>query len=134
MEHAAEIDNIKKDLRITQDSVLLIHQDLKQMSKGIGEMAISMRTMVEVQSDMRLMNERIESRHLAQKETNNRLDLRIDSTNKAIKDKSELIGRQAQQGSVAYNILKWLGITVGALLIASVVASWLYVVALQGVK
>ncbi len=25
MEHAVEIDNIKKDLRITQDSVLLIH-------------------------------------------------------------------------------------------------------------
>jgi hypothetical protein len=69
MEHAVEIDNIKKDLRVTQDSVLLIHQDLKQMSKGISEMAVSMKIMVDVQSDMRLMTERAESRYIAQKET-----------------------------------------------------------------
>jgi len=130
MEHAVEIDNIKKDLRITQDSVLLIHQDLKQMSKGIGEMASSMKIMVEVQSDMRLMNERIESRHLAQKETNNRLDKRIDETNKTIS--TNMI--KAENGDIAYSIIKWIGIAIGSLLITSIVASWLYVVALQGVK
>jgi hypothetical protein len=134
MEHAVEIDNIKKDLRVTQDSVLLIHQDLKQMSKGISEMAVSMKIMVDVQSDMRLMTERAESRYLAQKETNNRLEARIDITNSAIEDKSELIGKQAQQGSVAYNIIKWVGITIGSLLLTSVVGSWLYVVAMQGGK
>ena len=130
MEHAEEIDNIKKDLRITQDSVLLIHQDLKQMSKGIGEMASSMKIMVEVQSDMRLMNERIESRHLNQKDTNSRLDKRIDETNKTISTNMS----KAENGDIAYSIIKWLGITVGGLLVASLVASWLYVVALQGVK
>jgi regulator of replication initiation timing len=130
MEHAVEIDNIKKDLRITQDSVLLIHQDLKQMSKGIGEMASSMKIMVEVQSDMRLMNERIESRHLAQKDTNNRLDKRIDETNKTISTNMS----KAENGDIAYSIIKWIGIAIGSLLIASIVASWLYVVALQGVK
>ncbi len=134
MEHAVEIDNIKKDLRVTQDSVLLIHQDLKAMSKGISEMASSMKIMVEVQSDMRLMNERAESRYLAQKETNNRLDMRIDLTNSAIKDKSDLIGKQAQQGSIAYTIIKWMGITIGSLLLTSVVGSWLYVIAIQGGK
>ena len=134
MEHAVEIDNIKKDLRVTQDAVLLIHQDLKQMSHGITEMASSMKIMVEVQSDMRLMNERAESRYLAQKETNSRLDLRIDATNKTIKDKSELVEKQANQGSVAYAIIKWTGITIGSILLASVVGSWLYIIALQGVK
>jgi|688.fasta_scaffold841681_2 hypothetical protein len=134
MEHAVEIDNIKKDLRVTQDSVLLIHQDLKQMSKGISEMAVSMKIMVDVQSDMRLMTERAESRYIAQKETNNKLDMRIDAVNSAIEDKSELIGKQAQQGSVAYNIIKWIGITIGSLLLTSVVGSWLYVVAMQGGK
>jgi hypothetical protein len=134
MEHAVEIDNIKKDLRVTQDSVLLIHQDLKQMSKGISEMAISMKIMVDVQSDMRLMTERAESRYIAQKETNNKLDMRIDAVNSAIEDKSELIGKQASQGSVAYNIIKWIGITIGSILLASVVGSWLYVVAMQGGK
>jgi hypothetical protein len=134
MEHAVEIDNIKKDLRVTQDSVLLIHQDLKQMSKGISEMAVSMKIMVDVQSDMRLMTERAESRYIAQKETNNKLDMRIDAVNSAIEDKSELIGKQASQGSVAYNIIKWIGITIGSILLASVVGSWLYVVAMQGGK
>jgi len=134
MEHAVEIDNIKKDLRVTQDSVLLIHQDLKQMSKGISEMAVSMKIMVEVQSDMRLMNERAESRYLAQKETNSRLDLRIDVANKTIKDKSELVEKQAQQGSIAYAIIKWTGGVIGGILLASAIGSWLYVIALQGVK
>jgi hypothetical protein len=134
MEHAVEIDNIKKDLRVTQDAVLLIHQDLKQMSSGITEMASSMKIMVEVQSDMRLMNERAESRYLAQKGVNDLLHLRIDATNKVVSDKSELIGKQASQGSVAYNIIKWIGITIGSILLASVVGSWLYVIALQGVK
>jgi len=134
MEHAVEIDNIKKDLRVTQDSVLLIHKDLQRMSDGITEMASAMKIMVDVQSDMRLMNERIESRHIAQRETNNRLDVRIDATNKVIKDKLELVEKQANQGSVAYNIIKWIGITIGSLLLTSVVGSWLYIIALQGVK
>jgi hypothetical protein len=130
MEHAVEIDNIKKDLRVTQDSVLLIHQDLKQMSKGISEMAVSMKIMVDVQSDMKLMNERAESRYLAQKDTNNKLDKRIDETNKTI---STNMGK-AENGDIAYSIIKWFGITVGGLLVTSLIASWLYVVALQGVK
>jgi hypothetical protein len=134
MEHAVEIDNIKKDLRVTQDAVLLIHQDLKQMSSGITEMASSMKIMVEVQSDMRLMNERAESRYLAQKATNTRIDARIDMTNKEIKDKSETIEKQAEHGDIAYNIIKWTGGIIGGLLLASVVGSWLYIVALQGVK
>ena len=134
MEHAMEIDNIKKDLRITQDSVLLIHQDHKQMTKGISEMASSMKIMVDVQSDMRLMNERAEARHQAQKETNARIDLRIDATNKVIKDKSELIEKQAEHGDIAYSILKWSGTIVGGIILTSAVGSWLYVVALQGIK
>jgi tetrahydromethanopterin S-methyltransferase subunit F len=60
--------------------------------------------------------------------------MRIDAVNSAIEDKSELIGKQAQQGSVAYNIIKWIGITIGSLLLTSVVGSWLYVVAMQGGK
>ena len=134
MEHAVEIDNIKKDLRVTQDSVLLIHQDLKQMSRGITEMAVSMKVMVDVQSDMRLMQERIESRHLAQKATNERLDARIDTTNKAIKDKSEIVGKQAERGDVAYSILRWAGMIIGGIILTSLVGSWLYVIALQGAK
>lgn len=98
MEHATEIEGIKKELRTTQDSVLLIHQDLKQMSRGIIEMSASMKIMVEVQSDMRLMNERAESRYLAQKSTNERLDLRIDKTEKTIQDKSELVEKRAERG------------------------------------
>ena len=134
MEHAVEIDNIKKDLRITQDSVLLIHQDLKQMSKGIGEMALSMKIMVDVQSDMRLMNERAESRYQAQKATNARIDARVDMTNKEIKDKSETIEKQAEHGDIAYSVLKWIGGIIGGLILTSTVGSWLYVIALQGVK
>ena len=134
MEHAVEIDNIKKDLRVTQDAVLLIHKDLQLMSSGITEMASSMKIMVEVQSDMRLMNERSESRYLAQKSTNELLHLRIDATNKVIKDKSETVEKQAERGDIAYSIVKWVGITIGGILLTSAVGSWLYVIALRGVS
>jgi hypothetical protein len=134
MEHATEIEGIKKELRTTQDSVLLIHQDLKQMSRGITEMSASMKIMVEVQSDMRLINERIESRHLAQKATNERLDGRIDATNKTIKDKSEVIENQARNGNAAYTALKWIAGILGTLLITSAFGSWLYVLSIQGVN
>jgi hypothetical protein len=134
MEHAMEIDNIKKDLRVTQDSVLLIHQDLKQMSRGITEMASSMKVMVDVQSDMRLMNERAESRYLAQKATNERLDLRIDKTDKVINDKSELIEKQAEHGDIAYSILKWTGGIIGSAMLVAALGSWAYVLTLQGIK
>jgi hypothetical protein len=134
MEHAVEIENIKKDLRVAQDSVLLIHQDLKQMSRGITEMASSMKVMVEVQSDMRLMNDRAESRYLTQKVTNERLDLRIDATNKTIKDKSDVIETQARNGDAAYTALKWIAGILGTLLITSAFGSWLYVLSIQGVN
>lgn len=134
MEHAIEIDNIKKDLRITQDSVLLIHQDLKQMSTGISEMALSMKVMVEVQSDMRLMNERAESRYLAQKATNERIDARIDTSNKRIEVKAELIESKAEHGDIAYSILKWVGGIIGTLIVGAAFTSWVYVLSLKGVN
>lgn len=129
MEHTAEIEVIKKELRTTQDSVLLIHSDLKQMSGGIAEMASSMKIMVEVQSDLRLMNERIESRHLAQKEINSLIHARIDATNKILKDKSEVVEKEARNGQFAYDVIKWIGITVGGILTASAVGAWLWVIA-----
>lgn len=134
MEHAVEIDNIKKDLRVTQDSVLLIHQDLKQMSRGITEMATSMKVMVDVQSDMRIMNERAEARHQAQKTANDLLHVRIDATNKVIQDKSEIIEKQARNGETAYGILKWAGGIIGGAMLLAALGSWVYVLALQGVK
>lgn len=133
-QHAVEIDNLKKDLRVTQDSVLLIHQDLKTMSKGISEMASSMKIMVDVQSDMRLMNERIESRHMAQKDINKLTKEDIDNINNRISTKCSIVEEQARDGKVAYNILKWIGITFGTLICGSLFGTWLYVVALQGVK
>jgi len=133
-QHAVEIDNLKKDLRVTQDSVLLIHQDLKTMSKGITEMASSMKIMVDVQSDMRLMNERIETRHVAQREINKLNKEDIDTINTRISTKCSVVEAQARDGKIAYNILKWIGITFGILICGSLFGTWLYVVALQGVK
>lgn len=127
MEHSTEIDNIKKDLRVTQDSVLLIHQDLKTMSMGIAEMASSMKIMVDVQSDMRIMNERIESRHNTQKETNARLDIRIDD----VHTKIESVETQARNGNTAYSVIKWIGITFGTIACGSLFGSWLYVLSQQ---
>lgn len=132
MEHAVEIDNIKKDLRVTQDSVLLIHQDLKTMSKGISEMASSMKIMVDVQSDMRLMNERIESRHTAQKEVNKDIYSEIAIINTTVTGKCAVVEAQARNGNVAYNVMKWIAITFGTLLCGSLFASWVYIMTLQG--
>lgn len=129
MEHKEEIEVIKKELRTTQDSVLLIHNDLKQMSRGISEMATAMKVMVEVQSDIRIMNERAESRHNAQKDVNSLLHSRIDSVNKVVKDKSMIVEKEARNGQLAYDVIKWAGLTIGGLLVTSAVGAWLWVVA-----
>jgi len=126
MVEVEEIDNIKKELRVTQDSVLLIHNDLKQMGTGINELASSMKIMVAVQSDMRLMNERIETRYLAQKDVNNVLHKRIDTTNATIKDKSMVIEAQAARGSSAYTFIMWLGGIIGTLMVGTAFTVFLW--------
>jgi hypothetical protein len=126
MDDATEIDTLKKELRNTQDSVLLIHSDLKQMSSGIGEMAASMKVMVQVQSDMRLMNERIETRHQAQKEINSLLHARIDATNSGIKDKSKILEEQASKGNSAYTFLMWVGGVIGTLIVGTAFTVFLW--------
>jgi hypothetical protein len=126
MEHAIEIDNIKKDLRVTQDSVLLIHQDLKSMSKGISEMATSMKIMVDVQSDMRLMSERIESRHMSQKETNSLLHSRIDATRD--------IDKKANNGNTAYLFLVWTGKILGTSLLLTAAGLFIWAIQIKGVN
>lgn len=86
MEHAIEIDNIKKDLRVTQDSVLLIHQDLKQMSKGITEMASSMKIMADIQINQKVMEERCDSRWTECKNNLKIAHSRIDDRDNDIED------------------------------------------------
>jgi GTP cyclohydrolase III len=71
-------EKIEAEARVTQDSVLLIHNDLKTMSAALTKMANAVDIMANIQTDMRVMEERIESRHATQKSTNDRLDDRLD--------------------------------------------------------
>jgi hypothetical protein len=80
------------------------------------------------------MNDRAESRYLTQKVTNERLDLRVDKTEKLIKDKAEGIERQAEHGDIAYSIIKWVGGIIGGAMLLAALGSWAYVLTLQGVK
>jgi len=87
------LDKVEKELRSTQDNVLLIHKDLQVISSSLVDMATAMKAMAEMQSDMKVFEERMETRSKDNKEAHtllhNRIDtcyLRIDNHHKVIEE------------------------------------------------
>ena len=62
------LDNLEEGLRKTQDSMLLMSKDIHSMNLSITSIASSMETLVKVQQDMKVMEERVEIRHREYKE------------------------------------------------------------------
>jgi len=135
-ENTERIDRLEKEVRVTQDSVLLIHKDLQQMSMAMTKMANSVEIMATLQTNQKVMEERCETRHTQLKEADKLLHSRIDACNldiKILNTKDESVAKEASKGSQAFTILVWVGGIFGSLLITTAFGIMLWAIKSGGV-
>jgi hypothetical protein len=104
------------------------HTDLKYIGKSVDKMANAMESLVTMQSDIRIMEERAETRYVAQKLANDLLHTRIDHTNKNV---SELVPKVAKACTL-YNIFVTIGKTVVAALATTLIGLIIWTIKAQG--
>jgi hypothetical protein len=104
------------------------HSDLKYIGRSVDKMATAMESLASMQSDFRVMDERAETRHSAQKVANDLLHSRIDHCSERAKG----IELDAYKGSVAHKILLGIGKTLGALAITTVFGLIIWALKAQG--
>jgi len=134
-ENTERIDKLEKEVRVTQDSVLLIHKDLQQMSIAMTKMATSMEVMATLQTNQKVMEERCETRHAQLKEADKVLHARIDMCNvdiKAANTKDEGVAKEASKGSQAFTILVWAGGILGSLMITTAFGIFIWAIQQKG--
>lgn len=123
------IEKLEKEIRVTQDSVLLIHKDLQQMNQAMTKMANSVEILASIQTNQKVMEERCETRHNQIKDNLKLLQSRVDK----VEEKDEEVARKADKGNTAYTIMVWAGGILGSLMLTSVFGIWLWVIAIKGV-
>lgn len=134
-ENTERIDKLEKEVRTTQDSVLLIHKDLQQISSAMTDLASSVKLMATIQTNQKVMEERCETRHSQLKEADKVLHARIDACNMAIKEsntKDEKVAEKASNGQTAFTILVWAGGILGTLVLTTAFGLFLWAVQTKG--
>lgn len=129
MHEMERMEKLEKDLRVTQDSVLLIHKDLQQMNQAMTKMASSVEILANLQTNQKVMEERYETRHNQIKSDINGLGNRV----MLLESRDETITKKADKGSTAFSILVWGGSIMGTLMISSIFGVWLWAIAQKGV-
>ena len=124
MNDMERIDKLEKEVRVTQDSVLLIHKDLQQMNQAMTKMANSVEILASIQTNQKVMEERCETRHNQMKDNIKLLHSRVDTVEK----KDEDVSKKADKGSVAYSVIVWAGGILGSLLLTSAFGVWLWAI------
>lgn len=128
MPERERLDRLEDGLRKTQDSMLLMSKDIHQMNQSIGQIASSMKTLVEVQQDMKLLDERYETRHTQLKDADKLLHSRLDTLSSAKVD----IEKKAEKGNSAYAILLFIGKTLGYSSLVTFFGLMLYLIKMKG--
>jgi hypothetical protein len=126
----SRIDKIEDALRKTQDSMLLMGKDVHSMNLSITSIAKSMETLVELQQNMKLMEERAETRHQQLKDADKTIHIRLDSLHSRISDAAGKADNGERAYSILVSIAKWLG----ASAVTVLVGLFVYVIQLQGAK
>jgi SMC interacting uncharacterized protein involved in chromosome segregation len=120
-ERDERIDRLEKEFSA-------FHSDLKYIGKSVDKMANAMESLVTMQSDIRLMEERAETRHTAQKLANDLLHKRIDHQNLLLKETNT----KAENGNLIYKVFINLAKTVGALMITTIFGIIIWALKAQG--
>lgn len=108
---------LEATVRDTQESILLMGRDMHQMSQNVTSIATSMKTLVQVQQDMKVQEERNESRHKQLRDADKVLHLRVDT----IMEAKKIIEVKADNGNRAYNMILWAGKIIGSSLLLTAV-------------
>lgn len=82
----ARLDKLEDSLRKTQDSMLLMSKDVHQMNSSVESIAHSIRALVKIQQDLKILEERNEQRHIQLKEADKAIHNRIDGLETIIDD------------------------------------------------
>jgi predicted RNase H-like nuclease (RuvC/YqgF family) len=120
-ERDERIDRLEKEFSA-------FHSDLKYIGKSVDKMANAMESLITMQSDIRIMEERAEARYMTQKAANELLHTRIDHANASVK----ALQPKVEKGCTIYNILVTIGKSVVALLVTTLFGLVLWAIKMQG--
>ena len=136
MGEETRLDKLEDKFEQMSQNLLLFHNDLKNIGTAVQDLASSMKAMVQMQSDVRVMEERYETRHKALKEADTLLHTRLDEL-KAMMSENEANQKEtvnnASLGAIAYKFLIWAGAIIGGLMLTSAFGVWVWAIATRGV-
>lgn len=121
LERDERIDRLEKELSS-------FHSDLKYIGKNVDKMAHALEAMVTMQSDIRVIEDRAETRYKAQTAANELLHSRIDHVNMELKELKSL----ADNGDTIYKISIAIGKTLGGLLLTTLFGLIIWALRAQG--
>lgn len=124
MEESARLDKLENAIRKTQDSMLLMGKDMHQINQSVSSVAKSMEALVKVQQDVRIMEERNETRHQQLREADRLLHKRIDAL--------ASLSTKASNGDRAYSILVQIGKWTGAGVVILMLGLLVFLIELKG--
>lgn len=122
------IDKLEQSMHKTNEAVLLMGKDVHQLTQSVSSIAASMEVLVKVQQDLRIMEDRNESRNTQLKDSVKLLHDRIDRVNLRV-DNTEKV---AENGESAYDILVFVAKTLGSIALAGFAGLMYYLITLKG--
>lgn len=128
MENEERLHKLEASVRQTQDSMLLMGKDIHQMSQNITSIASSMKALVEVQQDMKVMDERNDSRHSQLREADRLIHTRLDHLASFKKE----IEAKAEHGNTAYTIIIFIAKTLGSVALVTTFGLFLWAIQAKG--
>lgn len=137
MPDEVRLNKLEDKMEAMSQSVLVFHNDLKNIGTAVQDLASSMKAMVQMQSDVRVMEERYETRHKALKEADTLLHSRIDDLKaliEAYEESQKDTVTNAALGARAYKFLIWAGGIIGVLMLTSAFGVWMWAIAMKGVS
>lgn len=137
MQENERLNKLEDKFEQMSQNVLLFHNDLKNIGTAVQDLASSMKAMVQMQSDIRVMEERYETRHKALKDADALLHIRLDELKAIIvaneKSQKNTVDN-ASLGARAYRFLIWAGGIIGGLMLTSAFGIWIWAIATKGVN
>lgn len=128
MPETARLDKLEEAVRKTQDSMLMMSKDVHQMNQSITSIATSMKSLVQLQQDMKVMEERAESRYSQLKESDKVLHIRVDTLATA----RATIESNAELGKIAYNVLLFIAKTLGGATLLTLLSLVIWAIQYKG--
>lgn len=127
---ADRLDKLENGFDEMKQSVLLMGKDVHSLTESTKEIATSLKVLVDIQQNMKVLEERYETRHTQLKDADTVIHKRLD----AIVKKDETVEKQAAKGETAYKILVQIALWLGAGVVLMLLGLFVFVIQLQGGK